>query len=423
VKLVDDDERDLDAEYLVEQEGADLALIMQSGNGLVTERSPRRNPDYQPALAILLERLRDLDAVLLDALVDTQRTKGVPESERKLISGPVDLAAEPNLSELRRTMNQMQTKVAVARRRRASGGNSTRRIRLRLRVPGFGANDADILAVTLASPIPAFVPAFILTWHPGRYQWEQFGYDEAIHATAAGRTWPVTWSVGDRKGGISAGDRALLYRQYSDRGLVASGIFTTGIESIEPRDSSERSTRHGNVEWDVVLDYEDRLPREDLVAEIPEIKWDRLRSSGIEVPAFATRRLNDLWLRHTGSLMFRSPDQPRGIEGQTFPEGAVSRVPVNRYERDRRARKKCLEHWGYHCAVCKFSFEKRYGALGLEFIHVHHLRELSKVPPGYEVDPINDLRPICPNCHAMIHRGPGPALTVEELRQWLQPVE
>jgi hypothetical protein len=41
------------------------------------------------------------------------------------------------------------------------------------------------------------------------------------------------------------------------------------------------------------------------------------------------------------------------------------------------------------------------------------------VPPGYKVDPVNDLWPVCPNCHAMIHRGPGPALTVEELQRLL----
>jgi 5-methylcytosine-specific restriction enzyme A len=95
-------------------------------------------------------------------------------------------------------------------------------------------------------------------------------------------------------------------------------------------------------------------------------------------------------------------------------------VEVNRYERDQRARRRCLQHWGYRCAVCDLSFEERYGTLGRTFIHVHHLLELSQVPPGYKVDPVNDLRPVCPNCHAMIHRGPGPALAVDELRRQLR---
>jgi 5-methylcytosine-specific restriction enzyme A len=57
--------------------------------------------------------------------------------------------------------------------------------------------------------------------------------------------------------------------------------------------------------------------------------------------------------------------------------------------------------------VCEFSFEDCYGPLGRNYIHVHHTLELSKVPSGYRVNPVTDLLPLCPNCHAMIHRGTG----------------
>ena len=33
----------------------------------------------------------------------------------------------------------------------------------------------------------------------------------------------------------------------------------------------------------------------------------------------------------------------------------------------------------------------------------------------YELDPVADLRPVCPNCHAMLHRGES-VLSIEELR-------
>jgi 5-methylcytosine-specific restriction enzyme A len=114
--------------------------------------------------------------------------------------------------------------------------------------------------------------------------------------------------------------------------------------------------------------------------------------------------------------IFRSPEE--APEGQTFPEGTLERVEVNRYERDRRARRLCLAHWGYRCAVCDLDFGERYGALGQGFIHVHHTLELSSVGPGYKVNPINDLRPICPNCHSMLHRR-RPALSIDELRHFL----
>jgi 5-methylcytosine-specific restriction protein A len=55
--------------------------------------------------------------------------------------------------------------------------------------------------------------------------------------------------------------------------------------------------------------------------------------------------------------------------------------------------------------VCGLDFEERYGKLGKGFIHVHHIVEISKIGKKYKVDPKKDLRPVCPNCHAMLHRN------------------
>jgi 5-methylcytosine-specific restriction protein A len=59
-----------------------------------------------------------------------------------------------------------------------------------------------------------------------------------------------------------------------------------------------------------------------------------------------------------------------------------------------------------------------YGKLGDGVIHVHHLRELASLGEEYEVDPIKDLRPVCPNCHAILHNS-SPAMTIEKLRKAL----
>ncbi|MDC9497701.1 MULTISPECIES: HNH endonuclease [unclassified Pseudoalteromonas] len=37
-------------------------------------------------------------------------------------------------------------------------------------------------------------------------------------------------------------------------------------------------------------------------------------------------------------------------------------------------------------------------------MHVHHIVPISDIGDEYQVDPIRDLRPVCPNCHAMLHR-------------------
>lgn len=100
--------------------------------------------------------------------------------------------------------------------------------------------------------------------------------------------------------------------------------------------------------------------------------------------------------------------------GRKYVEGARKQVRVNAYERDARARRACLKHYGHSSVVCEFDFERRYGRLGKGFIHVHHLKPLALTDGEYELDPKADLRPVCPNCHAMLHRGES-VPSIEEL--------
>ena len=102
-------------------------------------------------------------------------------------------------------------------------------------------------------------------------------------------------------------------------------------------------------------------------------------------------------------------------ETTTFREGAVCKVSVNAYERSPQARRHCIAHYGISCFACGFNFGQVFGELGEGFIHVHHLYPISEIAEEYEVDPVKDLRPVCPNCHAMIHRR-SPPLSIEELQ-------
>jgi len=103
------------------------------------------------------------------------------------------------------------------------------------------------------------------------------------------------------------------------------------------------------------------------------------------------------------------------LPSNTYLEGAVRTISVNAYERNREARSKCIEHHGWACAVCEYDMAELYGELGEGVIHVHHLRELASLGEEYEVDPIQDLRPVCPNCHAILHTS-TPAMAIEKLR-------
>ena len=101
-------------------------------------------------------------------------------------------------------------------------------------------------------------------------------------------------------------------------------------------------------------------------------------------------------------------------------EGSVIKVTVNRYERDDNARNECIEYYGLKCQVCEFDFEKTYGDLGAGFIHVHHTVPLSEIREQYIVDAIKDLKPVCPNCHAMLHKRKKNPYSIDELRTILK---
>lgn len=100
-------------------------------------------------------------------------------------------------------------------------------------------------------------------------------------------------------------------------------------------------------------------------------------------------------------------------------EGARRQITVNIYERDSSARRRCIKHWGLTCVVCAFNFKERYGELGANYIHVHHLVPVSTVGGEYELNPEADLRPVCANCHSMLHRR-SPPLKIEELKALLK---
>jgi 5-methylcytosine-specific restriction protein A len=135
------------------------------------------------------------------------------------------------------------------------------------------------------------------------------------------------------------------------------------------------------------------LMRPNLIEAIMQLGWSR-------EPQYQT--------------IFISPEEQATSE--KFVEGKTQLIAVNIFERNQRARIACLRHYGFVCSACDFDFEKSYGELGREFIHVHHIKPLAEIGEEYTVDPIKDLQPVCPNCHAMLHRK-TPALTVSELKE------
>lgn len=139
--------------------------------------------------------------------------------------------------------------------------------------------------------------------------------------------------------------------------------------------------------------------------------------AGLSSKCFRLLRGNGFEIVTKGHLDLFPDELHEEVEG--YLEGAAHLVTVNKYERDPRARAQCIKHYGVRCQVCGLDFAKTYGAIGEGFIHVHHVRPLSDVGSEYTVDPVEDLRPVCPNCHAMLHRR-KPPYTIEELRETIR---
>lgn len=100
-----------------------------------------------------------------------------------------------------------------------------------------------------------------------------------------------------------------------------------------------------------------------------------------------------------------------------YLEGRRAERSATYVERNRAAREACIRHYGARCSVCGVDFGKLYGEQFNRIIEVHHVKPIRERSKEYYVDPVLDLRPLCPNCHRMIHAKEGGVYSIEELRQ------
>lgn len=165
------------------------------------------------------------------------------------------------------------------------------------------------------------------------------------------------------------------------------------------------------------------LPRVPSLLIEKHLELIRLAALAKKVSPFRAAHSTGLltYLQELAGTATRVPERP--LENVTdpgvYPEGALRTDTVDKYERNEAARLLCIQHYGAICAVCALDFGAVYGAVARGFIHVHHLKALSEIGAEYEVDPIADLRPVCPNCHAVIHLG-GQTHTIEDVRKLLE---
>jgi 5-methylcytosine-specific restriction protein A len=265
--------------------------------------------------------------------------------------------------------------------------------------------------------------AILLAWDPDRRNgWNHAAAVELV--TETGQCL-ATWSVAGQAD-IRSGTEAWLWLQARTRsGLLGHGTVVSEDLPVETPDEPPVRTGGGEpelaatamrqirVDFDALLPVGDQVPPHVLAEALPRLNWDGQDLPDIVLDALDAASIRNVW-KEFGPAPASDPTHP--VPG-TYPESAVSRVQVNRYERSPDARRICVAHHGENCAACGFSFEAAYGEAGRGFIQVHHIVPASQVGGEYQLDPVADLVPLCPNCHAVAHLGVGTPRTVAELRR------
>lgn len=264
---------------------------------------------------------------------------------------------------------------------------------------------------------------YLFTWNPKRWEWVDI--QDCIKQVEENGYFSDRWSSGVTKK-IMPGDRAFLMKLGdNNRGIFASGWIKSKVFESKHWDNEKRekgkTAFYVYVDWDTLLNPEEKIfPRELLNTDLySKMHWEP-QASGTLIPEDVAEQLEKDWAEFLDRpLIISDLSYPDEIETKSFLEGTARQVTVNVYERNPEARTICINHYGLNCFICGFNFKSTYGNVGGGFIHVHHLKPISEIRKGYELNPIKDLRPVCPNCHAMLHRR-KPAYSIEELKAFIK---
>jgi len=199
---------------------------------------------------------------------------------------------------------------------------------------------------------------------------------------------------------------------------MASGYVLTESFLAPHWSGEDKLVNRVDIEFDTLIDPDsgDILPVEHFDSPPLSLQTWFPQASGISIAPDIAEVLEAVWFQHVEGLELPGVKQGPEASSPQYVEGAKKRIASTRYERNPHARRACIEHYGAQCVICGIDFGQVYGKLGDGFIHVHHLDPVSHSREAGPVDPVKDLRPVCPNCHAMLHKE-SPPVAVEDLRK------
>ena len=111
-------------------------------------------------------------------------------------------------------------------------------------------------------------------------------------------------------------------------------------------------------------------------------------------------------------------------EDDIITEGKVSTKTAIVKERSQKLRRAAIEHYTADgkilCSVCGFDFKEIYGDLGDGYIQMHHENPIYQYADdgleSYISEAVKNMKPLCANCHCMIHRNKNKLISITELK-------
>jgi len=258
------------------------------------------------------------------------------------------------------------------------------------------------------------VSTYLFAWNPKRWTWDDL--DAQIEQIGLAGHADDRWSSGNTKHLLSGSRFFLIRLGVEPKGIIGSGVTLSPPEYGPHWDENKAAEGCETLYCDIRFDHlsDDVLVTWDELQEasFSSFQWG-VQASGINIPDPIAEALEDLWQSRTASA-----GAPTASSLGTLPEGAKRKIVVNAYERNPLARAACIAHHGRRCQVCGVDLGERFGEIADGFIHVHHVVPIASIGRSYKVDPIRDLVPVCPTCHAVIHLQ-VPPLSVAEAKALL----
>lgn len=137
-------------------------------------------------------------------------------------------------------------------------------------------------------------------------------------------------------------------------------------------------------------------------------------------------------LKESFETIYENRDNGKKVEifdeTTTIAEGTQAIVKTKVYKRSSKLREKAIQFYTVDdrikCQACCFDFEEFYGDFGKNFIEIHHQKPIFQFD-GDDLErtveeALENVIPVCSNCHRMIHRRREIPLSLEELKSYVQ---